>query len=320
MNHFSIRHIACIAAVGGLSATSAWACSSCGCTLNSDWASQGYHTASGFSIDLRQDYYDQDQLRSGTSVVSKSSLELPNEQEVQLRTTNRNTLLSLDYGISRTWGVHLQLPYFNRSHDTIPEGETEISHSHSSSLGDVRFMVRYQGFSPDVGIGVEAGLKLPTGGTNVRFSSGPAQGELVDRGLQPGTGATDLLVGVHHFGTLGTHLGYSTQAVLQQPLNSHDAFKVGTALNLNAGLRYLYLPYIDPQLQFNVRIEGRETGTAADRDNSGATLMYLSPGATVYANLHWQVYGFVQLPVYQRVNGLQIQPSKFYSVGVHYTF
>ncbi len=309
-----------IAVAGSVYAQQGWTCSGCGSTLNSDWASQGTHSASSFSIDLRQDYFDQDQLRSGTSSVNKASLALPNAQEVQLRATHRNTLLDLDYGISRTWGVQARLPYFNRSHDTIPAGETDIAHARVSGVGDARFLVRYQGFVPDVGLGVQAGLKLPTGSTAVKFSAGPAQGERVDRDLQPGTGTTDLLLGVYHFGTLGKRLGYSAQALLQQPLNSHQAFKPGAGLNLNAGVRYLYLPYIEPQLQLNVRIEDRATGVAASRDNSGATLAYLSPGATLYANLHWQVYGFMQFPVYQRVNGLQLAPSRFYSAGIHYTF
>jgi hypothetical protein len=56
-------------------------------------------------------------------------------------------------------------------------------------------------------------------------------------------------------------------------------------------------------------------GCTLNSDWSGATLVYVSPGATVHANLHWQIYGLVQLPVYRRVNGLQIEPSCFYSTG-----
>ena len=52
------------------------ACSACGCTLNSDWASQGLAASGGWRFDLRDDYFDQTQLRSGTDAVSRSSLEL----------------------------------------------------------------------------------------------------------------------------------------------------------------------------------------------------------------------------------------------------
>src|SRR4051812_37115466 len=70
----------------------AYACSSCGCTLNSDWSSQGYSVASGFRVDIREDYYDQQQLRRTTQSVDRRTLEIPNEQEIQLNTLNHNTI------------------------------------------------------------------------------------------------------------------------------------------------------------------------------------------------------------------------------------
>src|SRR5438105_5174731 len=68
----------------------AQACSSCGCTLNSDWSSQGYSVSSGMHIDVREDYYEQNQLRSGTDAVNRSGLEIPNDEEIQQDTLNRN--------------------------------------------------------------------------------------------------------------------------------------------------------------------------------------------------------------------------------------
>jgi len=75
-----------------------------------------------------------------------------------------------------------------------------------------------------------------------------------------------------------------------------------------------------PQLQLNARIERREAGDNADVDNSGATLVYLSPGATVNLTNQFKLYGFFQVPVYQRVNGLQIEPRSSFSLGVHYSY
>src|SRR5438105_15808627 len=47
--------------------SSALACSSCGCTLTTDWAAQGFGSVvPGFRMDFRFDYLDQTQLRSGT--------------------------------------------------------------------------------------------------------------------------------------------------------------------------------------------------------------------------------------------------------------
>lgn len=297
-------------------------CSSCGCTLNSDWSSQGYTTAAGWHIDTRYDYFDQSQLRSGTRGVSRSDITLPAEQEIQNDTINRNFTVGVDYSPSREWGVSLLIPWFDRPHSTYDEGETELSSSHSRGLGDVRIIGRYQGFQPDLSIGVQFGLKLPTGRIGDTFDSGPLAGETVDRGLQLGTGTTDLLLGVYSVRALGASFAWFGNLMLQQPLNSREQFKPGAGLNLTLGLRYTgVLPAdLSPQLQLNVRAEKRESGANADVENSGATLAYLSPGVGFKFTQRLDGFAFVQVPVYQRVNGLQLQPRFFSSVGFRYRF
>lgn len=296
------------------------ACSSCGCTLNSDWSSQGYTAGSGFRVDLRTDYYDQHQLRADTKVVDRSDIEIPNEAEIQERTLNRNTLLGIDYSPSRVWGLHAELPYFDRFHTTFAEGDTELSTSHSEGIGDLRITARYQGFSADLSWGMQFGLKLPTGRFDDTFVAGPETAERIDRGLQLGSGTTDVIVGLYNFGNLGAHFGYFAQAMLQQPLNAREQFKPGTGVNLTAGVRYLHAGRWTPQLQLNARVEGRETGEQADRDNSGATLVYVTPGVSVELVAKLQAYAFLQMPVYQRVNGLQLEPTHFYTFGMQYKF
>lgn len=304
----------------GLFPTVIDACSSCGCTLNSDWSSQGYTVASGLRLDLRSDYYDQDQLRSGTRVVNRAAVEFPNDAEIQQRTLNRNTILGLDYSPSRSWGLHVELPYFDRFHTTIAAGDTEVSTSHSNGVGDLRLTARYQGFSADLSWGVQFGIKLPTGSFDDVFNAGPQRGERIDRGLQLGSGTTDIMVGIYTFGNLSSRWGYFAQALVQQPLSSREEFIPGTGMNLTAGVRYLHFDQWTPQLQLNARLEGRESGLQADRDNSGATLLYASPGVSVQLMTALHGYAFLQMPVYQHVNGLQLQPGRFFTLGMQYKF
>ena len=75
-----------------------------------------------------------------------------------------------------------------------------------------------------------------------------------------------------------------------------------------------------PHLQINVRTEKPEKGSSADVRNTGATLAYLSPGVTVAVTQKLQLYSFVQVPIYQRVTGNQIEPTYSVSAGLHYTF
>lgn len=294
------------------------ACSTCGCSLNSDWSSQGYATTRGWHLGLRQDYFDQDQLYRGTDRVGPGSFSFPADEEVQLRTINRNTLLSADYNLSRYWGVSFQLPYESRYHQTIAEGDTAVSTSDANGIGDLRVVARYQGLSPDAGLGLQFGLKLATGRFRQAFEAGPQAGELLDRGLQLGTGTTDALVGFYKFGNLGQSVGYFAQAMAEVPLNARGGFRPGNSINANFGLRYLAAGRFTPQLQINLHSERRESGSEADRANSGATYAYLSPGLGVKLGRRLEAYAFVQLPVWRRVNGLQLEPGRLWSLGLTY--
>lgn len=321
MNQQSPRALLPIAlAIVSLFPLDALACSACGCSLDSDWSSQGSAPATRvLSVDVRYDYLNQTQLRRGTGKVDKASLALPNDDEIQQQTRNRVLTTTVDYAVDSQWGVSMALPYVDRFHTTIAPGDTNISASKSSSLGDVRLLARYDGLGGAAHTGVQFGLKLPTGSIHTRFSDGPQAGEALDRGLQPGTGTTDLIVGLYHAGALNDQLGYFGKVQVQQALNTRDEFKPSNKLNLSLGLRYTANEQVTPQLQLNLASEGRESGTNADRDNSGSVLAYLSPGVSVSVSKQVQVYGFVQLPVYQHVNGLQLEPKSTASLGLRFS-
>ncbi len=298
------------------------ACSSCGCTLSSDWSAQGVSGGEGLHFDIRADYFTQNQMRHGTDAVSRTAV--PAGTEVQEDTINRNLSLAVDYAVNADWSMNVMVPLYSRTHSTFGDGSSgfaypdpaAISTSASSGIGDIKVTTRYSGLSADHSFGIIAGLKLPTGETKDTFSDGSA----LDRGLQLGSGTTDLLLGGYHFGTINRDWDYFSQAVLQIPLDSHDDFRPGDGLNVTAGVRYMSFDKFIPQLQVNARMEKRESGGQADVENSGATLVYLSPGVTVPINKQVLLYGFVQLPIFQRVNGYQLETQAVASVGLHYNF
>ena len=185
----------------------------------------------------------------------------------------------------------------------------------------MRVLARYTGFSDAQDWGLQFGLKLPSGDSHgVDFDAGPQQGQALDRGLQPGTGSTDLLVGAFKFGAVNEATDWFAQALLQIPVIADRAFRPGIGANLTAGVRYRGFESVVPQLQFNSRVERRETGSEADTPNSGAALVYFSPGATFAVTASTSVYVFGQVPVYQRVTGLQLEPKWSLSAGVHAAF
>jgi len=318
-----------------VSSGDAKACASCGCTLSSDWENLQFSYTPGLKLDLRYDYLNQDQLRSGTKTISSGAasqiVNNGNPQEVEKYTTNNYFTLGIDYSTTRDWGVNVQVPYIDRKHSTLGTASDGFTpgpgggqyDSHTSGLGDIKVIGRYQGFTPQCKFGVLYGIKLPTGSfTETGTSTDPtAPGPVpIDRGLQPGSGTTDAILGAYYADNLNQSWDYFTQAMFQWALNSRNNYKPGDGLNVNVGLRYAAITGFAPQVQLNYRYVQHDTGANADQISTGGTLLYLSPGVAASISTQVSVYGFVQLPLYQDVNGVQLAPRYTASLGVRYSF
>ena len=238
--------------------------------------------------------------------MNRNALTFPSDDEIQQRTLNRNIWLDLNYVFAPAWALAVSVPWHDRFHTTIAGGDTDISTSHASGLSDVRLVARYQKASAARSFGLQFGLKLPAGRFDQDFSGGPQAGELLDRGLQLGTGTTNLLAGASWFARPATAWGIFAQAQLEQPLAPRDGFLPSSSLTLSGGVRWPNSSRITPQLQLNLKAESREHSALADTANCGGTLAYLSPGVTAEFGAHCSGFAFVPLPVDQRVNGLQL--------------
>ncbi len=307
--------------------TDALACATCGCTLSSD-AAMGYSASTGWRVNFEYDYIGQNQLRSGTHAVSG----VPDGNELEHATINQYLNLGLSYSPDADWNIALRIPYVVRNHTTHGEFDSteplpDLSHSFSSSLGDVRLLASYQGFLPTHNLGVQVGLKLPTGayGTHVKFDSGPLAGEPLDASLQPGTGSTDLIVGAYYYQAISQNwdafVNGSFQAALTSKQNDPgNDFRIGNLTTVSFGLRYEENPHIVPQVQINLSRKSHDQGALADAPDSAGTVAYLSPGLTVSLQHDLQVFGFVQVPLYSRLDGFQLAPRWTASVGMSYAF
>jgi len=73
-------------------------------------------------------------------------------------------------------------------------------------------------------------------------------------------------------------------------------------------------------LQLNLPHKGRDSGAQAEQENSGSTTVSLSPGVSVVTAVNDTVYAFVQLPLYQKVNGIQLVPRATFALGWTHPF
>jgi hypothetical protein len=245
--------------------------------------------------------------------------------------------------------MRLLIPYTDRSHSTYgqatnPLTPDQISGSTIKGLGDIRFVVSYQGFLEEKNLGVQLGIKVPSGryggpsadGTGIvgrnptAFDSGPisqnpSPHNLVDTSLQPGTGSTDVILGAyyHQFVTdnVNAFVNGQFQSAVWHRLNEPGQdFRPGNTTTVSFGLRYEAHPDIVPQLQVNIFRKGQDQGALADNPDSAGTVVYLSPGVTVMLSGNVQAFGFVQLPVYRNLNGYQLSAKWTASAGLSYSF
>src|SRR5208283_4135246 len=60
--------------IGLMTSADALSCASCGCTLSPDWENMQFSYTPGIKLDVRWDFLDQNQLRSGTGTISPTAV------------------------------------------------------------------------------------------------------------------------------------------------------------------------------------------------------------------------------------------------------
>ncbi|MCW8807499.1 MAG: transporter [Rhodanobacter sp.] len=326
----------------------AHACATCGCTLSTD-AATGYSAESGWRLNLDDTFIDQNQLRHGTGSASPQQVvDQPSDPsagggEIEKGTINRYVNLSLAYRPDANWGFSMMLPYVLRGHTTYGDQDQpyvptqtasdQVSGARVSGLGDMKLLASYQGFLPTHNLGVQFGVKLPTGryggqtddgrvvGHPTLFRSGPALGQSLDTSLQAGTGSTDLIVGAYYYQPVSQNfdafVNGQFQAAVAQRLDAPGAdFRPGSLSTMSFGLRYEAHANWVPQLQVNLQHKGADQGALADRPNSEGTVAYLSPGISASLGRGIQAYAFMQVPIYSRLAGYQLFPGWTGTVGI----
>lgn len=314
-----LRFIAAFAAFG-LSLAAHASCGSAFCMVNTGWSAQGAWTEPGTRLDLRYEYIRQDQPLAGKDKVAVG--QIPRDHD-EISTTNRNWVAALDHGFGANWGVNVSAPLVDRYHQHLETATQELETWSFSALGDMRVLGRYQFDSHQHGDarydvwGLNFGLKLPTG----RFHERNVDGELAERTLQPGSGTTDAILGAYFSSSLPLRdLSWFAQALYQAPLNEREDFKPGNRFGFDLGMRYEAGERAGLMLQLNYLQKGQDKGAEAEPEDSGGTFLYVSPGASWNLTRDLQLYGFVQVPVYQKVNGVQLVADYAVVVGLSTRF
>ncbi len=249
--------------------------------------------------------------------------------------------VGLNYTVNRDWGFNVRLPSANRSFLTdnnfqeAPGQLADLARYHASSVGDIELTGMYTGFSNDLSKGVIFGLKLPTGDWK-------APG--FDRDTQIGTGSTDLVLGGFWRGLItgDNAWQYFAQGKLVQPLFTHSVsdpdtglpadYQPGLSLDTAFGITYNNwynvgpLDKIAPLFQVIVSHRQPDSGAGAFPGDTGYDRIFISPGIDITKvlddpnNRTFKLYGDIEIPVYQRVNGNQVVAPYLAKIVAAYTF
>ncbi len=315
-----------------LSSSCAYAsCGSSACSINTNWDEHS-PAKPGLSMDLRYSESKSDVLRSGSRKIAADTA---NNGEIEnLSTVNKITTLGIDYTHDEHWGIALIVPYVSRQHShSLGDGTGAIVGSESfsaKSLGDVKVIGRYRWADEQhdgASQGIKLGVKLNTGRQDFQIVDNLGASKLPSEvNLQPGNGSTDLIIGSFwQLAPMGSDLSWFAQAMLQTSIRHKVEYKPGSQVNLDGGLRYALSSRLSGLLQLNAQWNAADQGssaalTATGEASSGGRMLSLTPGLSYAIVTGTNLYGLLQLPLYQYVNGEQLTAKHSLIVGINHRF
>jgi hypothetical protein len=305
-------------------------CGSASCFLVTH-SDEGVETAGAFQIDLSYRYVVQTKKLEGSHSTDEvlvpgidfeeEVIEPDHHREISTRTTK--LLLNLAYGITPRVSVFGVLPLIaDKNHEHVDDVGTPDEHFTNTDgtrgFGDVAVGARYDLLvrANDLLVG-SASVKVPTGAYKLLDS----EGAINEPTIQPGTGSYDGLLTLyyarHRFPSPLEWFVSGSQSINgRNPLE----YRVGNETIATAGMSYAASRRWVFSLQANARHAGRDDYRGEGVPSTGCDSISLSPGLRFRSGDRLELYGYLQLPVYENVNEAQLAPRAGFIVGISKSF
>jgi hypothetical protein len=292
---------------------------------------EGVETAGAFQIDLSFRYVDQTKKLDGTRTVGEVLVPKINFEDATIEPdhhreiSTRNTTLQLDlaYGITSRASVFGVLPLVvAKDHEHFDDVGTPDEHFTNADgtrgFGDVAFGARYTLLvkTNDLLMG-SVSAKVPTGAYKLL----DGEGAVNEPTIQPGTGSYDGVVALyyarHQFPkAVEWFVSGSWRINGRNPLEYRvgDEAVVTAGASYSAGQRWVF------SLQVSGRHAGRDDFRGEGVPSTGSDAFALAPGVRFRTGDRLELYGYVQLPVYQDVNEAQLAPRAGFVFGFSKSF
>ena len=308
------------------------ACGSSNCSLISGTQS-GVTSKGRFVFDLSHRYILQDDKQKGSGDTSEvlvpkvnfETKELELDHHRELRTINQLTQFDASYGITEKLTATINVPFRN---DRYHEHDDEVTPSTpagtfnnvdgTTGFGDITLLLKYvlyQTLKHQFVLG--AGIKFASGEFKLRDN----EGGINEPTLMPGTGSYDgILSGLYVFSLIPNQLDFFVSASHRFTTENPLDYLFGDTTLIDGGMIYVLSSIVSLSAQINARISRRDTFIGLAVPSTGGEYVNITPGITLAATENLSFYTHVQIPIYQRVNEVNLVPNYGLLFGASYGF
>jgi len=309
-------------------------CGSANCSLIRGTQS-GITNKGRFVFDISHRYVPMENKQRGSSNTSDEVLTpkidfenrtILQDHHREVRTINQLTQIDASYGITEKLTASLNVPFRNdRRHEhfddvDIPNGNTGTFNNvdGSTGMGDITLVLKYALFQT-----LKQQLIV---GTGVKFASGEfklrdAEGAINEPTIMPGTGSYDaILSGLYIFSVIPQRLSVFTSVTHRFTTANPLDYLFGDTTFVDGGVSYALSTIVSISAQINARIKRRDAYIGLPVDSTGGEFVNFTPGITLGATQNLSIYVHVQIPIYQRVNEINLVPNYGLLFGASYGF
>jgi hypothetical protein len=309
-------------------------CGSSNCTLIRG-SQSGIANKGRFVVDLSYRYIRQDDKQKGSSDfdgnvdVAKVEFEegaIEPQHHREFKTLNELAQLDVSYGVTKRFTITANVPFLNDRkhehidgcHDGVCDPENFTNQDGTSGFGDITLMAKYALWHTTKHLFVAgAGVKFATGDYKLLNS----EGAINEPTIMPGTGSTDAIIsGLYNFslipGQISLFAGASHRFTTENSLD----YEFGDRTFIDGGVSYQLNEKINLVTQINTQISQRDEFLGMEVPNTGSTFINITPGVVLTASESLSLYTHVQVPIYQRVNEVNLVPDFGLIAGLSYGF
>lgn len=292
---------------------------------------QGTPAKGQFHVDLSFQYVDQTKKLEGSHSTAEvlvpkidfEAMEIVPDHHREISTHNTLLRLALGYGVTSRVSLFGVFPLVSdKSHehfDDVGTPEERFTNADGTrGFGDVAAGVRATLLvrSKDILLG-SFSLKLPTGPYKLRDS----EGAINEPTIQPGTGSYDGTFALHY-----THhpfprpIEWFVSASYRMNGRNDLEYRRGDETIVSGGVIGATDKRWSWSVQLNARHAGRDDYLGMGVPSTGSKALVLTPGLRFEAGNALELYGYLQVPLYQDVNEAQLAPREGFVLGISKTY